>query len=122
MGSRFDAAFRSFARPALARFFGASVRFVRGNLASELFTARRGDREYKAIGHEYGIEVTILMRDFMLPISSVVIDGDQVEPRTGDRLIADGETFEVCPPDENRPSVELPPGSADWRVHTKKIQ
>lgn len=122
MGSRFDSAFRSFAIPALNRFFGASVRFVRGKLASDEFTARRGDREYTAIGQEYGIEVTILMRDFMLPIASVLIDGDAVEPRTGDRIIESGETFEITPPDENRPSVELPPGSSDWLVHTKKIK
>lgn len=122
MGSRFDAAFRSFAIPALSRFFGATVRLVRGKLATAEFTARRGDREYTAVGHEYGIEVTILMRDFMLPVASVVIDGDTVEPRTGDRIIDDGETFEISPPDENRPSVELPPGSSDWLVHTKRIK
>lgn len=122
MGSRFDAAFRSFAIPALSRFFGSTVRFIRGKLASDEFQARRGDREYTSIGHEYGIEVTILMRDFMLPIASVIIDGDRIEPRTGDRIIDNGETFEITPPDENRPSVELPPGSSDWLVHTKKIK
>ena len=98
------------------------VRLVRGKLASDEFQARRGDREYQSIGQEYGIEVTILMRDFMLPIASVIIDGDRIEPRTGDRIIDNGETFEITPPDENRPSVELPPGSSDWLVHTKRIK
>ena len=122
MGSRFDSAFRSFAIPALAQYFGASVQFVRGELTSVAFTARRGDREYKSIGAEYGLEVTMLMRDFMLPIASLVLDDVLVEPRVGDRIIDDDETFEIQPPDENRPAVEKPPGSSDWLVHTKKIQ
>jgi len=120
--SRFESAFRSFARPALMRFFAAPVRFIRGKLATDEFQARRGDREYTAIGQEYGIEVTILMRDFMLPVASLLIDGDAVEPRTGDRIVDNGETFEISPPDENRPSVELRPGSADYLVHTKRIK
>ena len=121
MGSRFDTAFRLFARPALARFFGVSVQFVRGNSTSALFTARRGDREYKSVGAEYGIEVTILMRDFMLPIESVVLNDETIEPRVGDRIVDGDETFEIQPPDENRPAVEKPPGASDWLVHTKRI-
>lgn len=122
MPNAFESAFKDRVLLAANRAFGVLVRLVRGKLATAEFTARRGDREYTAIGHEYGIEVTILMRDFMLPVASVVIDGDTVEPRTGDRIIDDGETFEISPPDENRPSVELPPGSSDWLVHTKRIK
>jgi hypothetical protein len=121
VGSSFDSAFRSFAIPALSRFFGASVTFVRGSSTSAAFKARRGDREFKSIGAEYGLEVTLLMRDFMLPIASLVIDDVVVEPRVGDRIVDGDETFEIQPPDENRPAVEKPPGSSDWLVHTKKI-
>lgn len=121
MGSGFDSAFRTYAIPALARFFGTSVQLVRGSSTSVAFTARRGDREYKSMGAEYGIEVTILMRDFMLPIASVVLNEIAVEPRVGDRIIDGDETFEIQPPDEHRPAVEKPPGASDWLVHTKKI-
>lgn len=122
MPNAFETAFKDRVSLAANRAFGVMVNFVRGKLATDEFQARRGDREYTAVGQEYGIEVTILMRDFMLPVASLLIDGDAVEPRTGDRIIDNGETFEISPPDENRPSVELRPGSADYLVHTKRIK
>jgi hypothetical protein len=121
VGSRFDAAFNALAVPALRRFFGVDVQFVRGGLLTPTFTARRGDRDYTAIGHEYGIEITITMRDFMLPVSDLLIDSDPVEPRTGDRIIEGDETFEIQPPDQSKPSVELQAGGIEYLVHTKKI-
>ena len=121
MASRFDNAFNGLVIPALQRFFGTTVFLSRGVLATEPFTARRGDREHTAIGQDFGIEIKITMRDFVLPVASLLIDGDPIEPRTGDRIVDGEETFEITPPDQSKPSVELPPGGTEWLVHTKKI-
>jgi len=108
--------------PTANRAFGATVCFCRGPYVSEEFTARRSDRVCTSIGAEFGIEVKITMRDFVLPVASVAIDGDEVEPRTGDRIIEGEEVFEIQPPDENTPSVELQAGLFEYIVHTKKIK
>jgi hypothetical protein len=50
-----------------------------------------------------------------------LIDGDLIEPRTGDRILEGDETFEIQPPDQTKPSVELQAGGIEWVVHTKRI-
>ncbi len=122
MASRFETRFKQFAVPQLQRQFGVLVRFCRGVYVSEEFTARRNDREYKSLGAEFGIEISITMRDFVLPIELLLIDGDAITPRTGDRIIEGDEVFEIQPPDMNKPSVELQAGGFEWLCHTKKIE
>ena len=122
MPSLFEQRFQTRAVPRFQQAFGVQIRFQRGiNLSAE-FTARRADREYIAIGAEYGIEIKITMRDFMFPVASVVVDGDTLEPRTGDRITEGTEVFEVQPIDQNKPSVELQAGGYEWLVHTKKVE
>lgn len=122
MPSRFEERFQALAVPRFQSRFGVTVRFSRGVNVSEEFTARRNDRTFKAMGAEYGIETRITMRDFILPVASVAIDGDEIEPRTGDRITEGDEIFEIQPPDNDTPSVELQAGSFDWLVHTKRVE
>lgn len=122
MPSRFESTFQDRVIPAAERAFGVTVRFHQGVNVSEEFTARRHDRVFRAIGAEYGIEIKITMRDFILPVASVVIDGSEVKPRTGNRIIEGDEIFEIQPPDENTPSVELRTGGYEWLVHTKRVE
>jgi hypothetical protein len=122
MPSRFEERFQRLAVPAMEREFGVIVQFSRGVYLSAPFVARRSDRIYSAIGAEYGIEVKITMRDFVLPSGSLVVDGSEIEPQTGDRIIERNEIFEISPPDDKTPSVELQPGLYEWVVHTKKIE
>lgn len=122
MPSLFERRFQAQVVPMFQRTFGVVIRFCRGHYVSEEFTARRNDKEHVAIGAEYGIEIKITMRDFVLPVASVLIDGDSVQPRTGDRIIEDAEVFEIQPPSENTPSVELQAGGYEWIVHTKKVE
>jgi len=122
MASRFETFFKNHAVPILNRQFGVLVTFIRGVYSSEEFTARRNDRTHTAIGAEYGIEIKITMRDFVLPVASLLIDGDQIEPRTGDRIQEGDEVFEIQPPDNNTPSVELQAGGFEYIVHTKKVE
>lgn len=122
MASRFETFFKNHAVPILNRQFGVSVRFSRGVYISDEFTARRSDRIHTAIGAEYGIEIKITMRDFVLPVATLLIDGDTIEPRTGDRITEGDEVFEIQPPDEKTPSCELQAGGFEWIVHTKKVE
>lgn len=121
MASRFESRFLDVSVPQLQRTFGVLVRFLRGVYVSEEFTARRSDRTHTAIGAEYGIEIKITMRDFVLPVATLLIDGDTIEPRTGDRITEGDEVFEIQPPDEKTPSCELQAGCFEWIVHTKKV-
>lgn len=122
MPSQFESMFQRTAVPIFERLFGVTVRFCRGVYVSDEFTVRRNDREYTAIGAEYGIEIKITMRDFVLPVATLLIDGDAIEPRTGDRIIEGEEVFEIQPYDTNKPSVELQAGGYEYLVHTKKIE
>lgn len=122
MPSRFESTFQGRVIPAAERAFGVTVTFARGVLTSEEFTARRNDRMHNAIGAEYGLEIRITMRDYILPAASVVVDGDEIEPRTGDRITEGDEIFEIQPPDANTPSVELQAGGYEWIVHTKRVE
>lgn len=121
MPSRFEQRFQTLAIPRFNREFGVTVRFVRGVYVSEEFTARRSDLVHGAMGAEYGIELKVTMRDFILPVASLLIDGDAVEPRTGDRIMEGDEVFEIQPPDNSLPSVELQAGGYEWLVHTKRV-
>ena len=122
MPSGFEERFQALASPGLQNRFGVTVTITRGVNVSAGFTARRHDRTFGAMGAEYGIEIKITMRDFILPIASVVIGGNTVEPRTGDRITEGDEIFEIQPPDDKKPSVELQPGGFNWLVHTKRVE
>jgi len=122
MASRFETFFKNHAVPILQRQFGVLIRFCRGVYVSEEFTARRSDRIHTAIGAEYGIEIKMTMRDFVLPVATLLIDGDTIEPRTGDRITEGDEVFEIQPPDEKTPSCELQAGGFEWIAHTKKVE
>ncbi len=121
MPSLFEQRFQARSVPMLNRTFGVSVTFIRGIYSSAAFTCRRNDVEHKVIDQD-GIPVMITMRDFVIPVASVVIDGDTVEPRTGDRIIEGSEVFEIQPPDQNKKSVELQAGGYEWICHTKRVE
>jgi hypothetical protein len=121
MPSRFETRFLAASVPQLQRQFGVSVKFIRGIYSSAAITARRNDVEHKTIDGN-GIPISITMRAFVLPVASVVIDGDTVEPRTGDRILEGSEVFEIQPPDQNKLSVELQAGGYEWICHTKRVE
>jgi hypothetical protein len=122
MPSQFETMRQIASTPVLENHFGVSVVFARGADVTEAFTARRNDKIHHAIGQEFGLEVRITMRDFILPVASLVIDSVTIEPRTGDRITEGSEVFEIQPPDDQKPSVELQTGGYEYLVHTKRIQ
>lgn len=122
MPSRFETTFQQRVIAAAERAFGVTVTLSRGVLTSLSFTARRNDVRHSSLGGEYGIEIKVLMRDFILPVGSLVLDGDTIEPRTGDRITEGEEIFVIQPPDESSPSVELQAGGFEYLVHTKRVE
>jgi hypothetical protein len=122
MPSAFEQRFQTNAIPKLNTQFGVSVTLSRGANTTEAFIARRNEQVYKALGHEIGIEVSIVMRDFYLPVASLVLDGLTIEPRTGDWITEGDEVYEISPPDNTKPSIGLLPGGYEYLVHTKRIE
>lgn len=122
MASLFETAFQNRVIPAAMRVFGVLVTLSRGVVSTDEFTARRNDKQYTAIGADYGIEVSVMMRDFIFPVVSLVIEEQTIEPRTGDRITEGAEVFEISPPDNNTPSIALIEGGYEWLVHTKRIE
>lgn len=123
MASRFEGTFRDRVIPAAKRAFGVTVRFSQDGRTSDEFTARRSARTSRVIGANFGgatgVEVTL--RDYILPAASLVIGGQQVEPRQGSRVVEGDDVFEINPPDDGTSAIELQPGGYEWVVHTKLV-
>jgi hypothetical protein len=122
MPNAFERTFNERVIPAANRGFGVEVVVSFGVQTSEPFTARRSAKDYRSEGSKYGIEVAKTLRDYLLPVASIVFQGAQVEPK---KLFVvheteTGESFEVLAPDEDTPAVELMPGGFEWLVHTRK--
>ena len=124
MPNVFETTFNERVIPAANRGFGVLVTLSRGANTTAQFTARRTDRFFKSMGAQYGLDIDVEMRDFIVPVQLMVIDGIAVEPKKLDvvREIATGEAFEVLQPNDDTPAVELLPGGYEWLVHTKKIE
>jgi len=122
MPSSHESMFQTSSTPLLNDQFGVDVVLTRGVLKTETFTARRNDKVHRAFGMEVGLEISVTMRDFILPAASLVIDGVTIVPRTGDRITEGSEVFEILPPDDNTPAVELQTGGYDYLAHTKRIE
>lgn len=120
MPNAFESGFQNRVLTAANRAFGVLVVFIRGGLFTPEFTARRADREHAALSPD-GMPITITMRDFVLPVADLLIDDDPVEPRTGDRILEGDELWEIQPPDQTKPSVELQAGGFEYIVHCKRI-
>jgi hypothetical protein len=119
MPSRFEQRFQRSAIPMLNREFAVDVVFSQGVLSTEAFKARRSDWNYASNGNEYSMAIEITMRDFYLPVESLVIDGEQVTPKIGNLITEGTDIFEIMPLDD-RQSFELLPGGYEYLVHTKR--
>ena len=123
MPSRFESRFLAHAIPVIEREHSVDVVMYRGPLVTATFQARRDTIYSQSLGQEIGIEVKTVSRDWLLPIASVVIDGQEVEPVAGDRIVEidSGQEWEVHHPDNSTPAAELETGATDWLAHTKRV-
>lgn len=61
-------------------------------------------------------------RDYLIPWEDLVINGDQITPRKGDRITDDGEVYEVQPPDTGEPCFQRSdPYGIRLRIHTRQV-
>lgn len=116
--SNFDSDFAD-AEGLLDEIFGASVVLSRGGVTSDTFTATWDLQEYELVNG--GGNVTVFQsRDYLVPKSGVLIAGNAITPRPGDRIIDAGVAYEVLPIGD-RPAVEDAPGGGRWICHTKRV-
>lgn len=118
--SEFETVFNDCAMPTFEDLHGVSVYLQRGPLKTTTFIARRQRREHTAMGAALGIDVKTERREYLLPVSSVVFGGQEIEPRAGDRLFEGTDCWIVHFPDDATPAAERLSGGYDWAVHVKK--
>jgi hypothetical protein len=120
MPTLFHQRFEARVQPANERAFGVSVTLRSAGIESAAFTATYDDQEYESIEHETGLRVKTVCRDWFLPVSSLVIGGETVEPVAGMFIVEGSDEYEILPI-PGKPPAELQPGGYRWLVHTKRI-
>jgi hypothetical protein len=99
---------------------GAPVTYSRGD-ASVVLTAVPGESEHAA-ADEQGNVTLVRSQDWLVAAADLVLGGETIEPRAGDRIVtAEGQTYEVLPGEgrdcfraSGRPYLRL-------RIFTKRI-
>ena len=116
MVSRFEQRFQSFASPVLDREFGVTVTIYRDGESSGEFTARR------SLSTDYGLDVKVSMRDFILPVSGLVINGVTITPEAGDQIFEGDHVYELQPLESGKLAAELLPGGFDYLAHAVEFE
>ena len=120
MGSLFGERFETIAMPMIETQFSVSVTFAVGTKSSDSFLAVGNDREYDSVELQTGLPIKLVMRDWLLPVSSLVVSGVTVTPRAGNRVIVGDEEFEVVPV-AGKPAAELQEGGYRYLVHSQRV-
>jgi hypothetical protein len=107
-------------KPSLERFFGVRVVLACGSLVTAGFTARRSSKAYDTMGKEGEVLFEISLRQYYLPVASIVIAGELVEPQRGWIVIDGSDEFEILPRDDGSHAAELDSLGFDWIVNTKR--
>jgi hypothetical protein len=120
--SQTDQLLEEFSAPTLDDQFGASVVLLRSTHQTAPFVATWANVTHE-VQDDRGLPQRWTGRDFILPADKLVIDSQQIEPRSGDQLTLTENgvtlTFALLPVGK-LPAAELLPGGYRWRVHTKK--
>lgn len=120
--SRFEQRFEAHAIPALEREFSVQVTLHRGALATTAFCARRNERLTEVMGSEIGISARIDVREYLLPVSDVVIGGQTLSPQPGDKIHDGEEWWQIFYPDDGTMAVKRETGEHDWIVQVQLIE
>jgi len=121
MPSLFSQRFEDVAMPIMETWLGIAVTLRSGANETASFTALSSDREYSSIEFETGLQVKVIARDWLLPASSLVIAGEEIDPTAGMLIIEGDDEYEVLPI-QGRPAAEMQPDGYRWLVHTKQIK
>jgi len=116
--SLFSERFELVAMPMMEDQLGFTVILKVGNRQTAAFIALADDREYEAVELETGLQLKIQSRDWLLPASSLVIDGSLVVPRAGCRIVDGDDEYEIVPV-AGLPAVE----KAEYRFlcHSQRV-
>jgi len=102
---------------------GVLVTYIRGVNQIADVTAIADVIDYVVEGSD-GFTTAMTLRDYTLRASQLVIGGEPITPRPGDRIVeeidGDSQTFALVPLGK-RPCCELQPGGFRWTVHTNKV-
>jgi hypothetical protein len=121
MSSLHEEIFRTSAVPVLESTHGVLVRLKRGTDESVLFTARRAGVDYDTPGADFGLQVVVRMRDYILPANEILIDSEITKPQHRDKLLEGSEVLEIVPVGKF-PAVEYQPATNEYLVHAQLIQ
>lgn len=123
MGSLFDGYVIDYMHAMLDQEFGVSVTLSHQASETPSFTARRIHRTHETLD-EYGVPQKLEFREYLLPVSSVTLNGETHKPQKGDRITEtiDGEAviFEILPM-AGLPAVEPILEQERYRVRTNRI-
>jgi len=120
MPTRFHTTFEERCQPAAERAFGVTVTIRKGADETDTFTAVFDDEEYNSFELKTGLPIKVQSRVWYVPAAACVIDAVEFNPAAGQRIVEDGEEYEILPM-AGRPAAELQPGEWRWRIHTKRV-
>ena len=120
MPSLFTTTFEELAMPMLENQFSTSVALSQGTKSTSSFIAIGSNREYDSIELETGLPIKIAYRDWLLPVSSLVISSETVAPKRGNIITVGSEQFEIIPV-PGKPAVESQEGGYRYLVHSQKV-
>lgn len=101
---------------------GTSAVYWRDTAASDSITVTRSPRIHQ-IENAEGLLQNIRRDAFIVKASDLVIGGETIEPRSGDRVVIGTEQYEVMPPDDGTPAFEPSDSSGVMLVvHAKRTR
>lgn len=102
---------------------GVSIAYQRG-ASSVAITATASMHRYDVVDTE-GFGITALSRDYLVRAADLVIGGDEVVPRSGDRVTETirgvSQTFEVMAIGQLKEFEPVDTDGTLLKIHTKKI-
>lgn len=96
-----------------------TVTYRRGSDAAEL-DASRGHSDLEA-ETDYGVVIEVQTADFLVRAEDLVLGGLVALPHEGDRIEADGKTFEVRAPGGQAPWRYADAHRLTLRIHTQEL-
>ena len=98
---------------------GNTVTYSRGGV-SVAIAATVGNTEWEIDTGET-VRVESNMKDFIVTASHLVLSGEVVQPKRGDRITAGGVVWEVMAPGDMQP-YRLDNTGQQMRIHTRRVK
>lgn len=98
---------------------GVTITYTRGPNSVSV-TATVGRTEYER-EEASGVVLRFESRDFIVEADDLILNSVTVKPQDGDKIVYNGETYEVLSLDGARPYEPTDNYETQWRIHTKQI-